>query len=441
MVDFLNKLSSVAPEKIAYICGVESISYGELIDKARRMAFSLGGAASPVAVKGHKQPYMITAFIACLMAGRAYIPCDISMPESRIASAVAQAKAEAMIDSDTQIGKDEISSFLGGENDIAYIIFTSGSSGEPKGVPISRRNLRTFIKWVNSLDALKNCAGKTVLNQARFSFDLSVADIYFSLSTGSTLFALTADEQADPDRLIKAMMKADPAAAVITPTFAKYCLCIPEFTKENLPSLECIFFCGELLEPKTAKALFERFPGIRLINAYGPTEATCAVCATEITADMLGESFLPCGNVNEASCLVTSKDGEIFLEGDSVFNGYLGKPPVTPPYSTGDKGEIKNSVLYCYGRKYGYIKYKGHRIELDEIKQALSAIEGVEQCSVKTITSGSAILGISAQIVTKTLTADEIKLRLAETLPAYMIPKTVKIKDTVSFNANGKQDF
>lgn len=441
MVDFLNRLSLVSPQKTAYICGNENISYGELISNARKMAFSLSGGSSPVAVKGHKQPYMLCAFIACLMAGRAYIPCDISMPDSRISSAVKQSRAETIIDSATAVGEDELDRFCGKEDDVAYIIFTSGSSGEPKGVSISRRNLTAFIDWINSLEALKNCAGKTILNQARFSFDLSVADIYFSLSTGSTLFALTAEEQADPGKLINAIIKADPAAAVITPTFAKYCLCIPEFTRENLPSLACIFFCGELLETRTAKALFERFPGIRLINAYGPTEATCAVCASEITADMLCESFLPCGKVDSASCAVSIRNGEIFLEGRSVFKGYLGKPPVNPPYATGDKGEIKNGVLYCFGRKYGYIKYKGHRIELDEIKQALSAIDGIEQCSVKTITNGSSILGISAQVVTTSLTADEIKCRLAETLPAYMIPKTVKIKDAVSFNANGKQDF
>ena len=129
------------------------------------------------------------------------------------------------------------------------------------------------------------------------------------------------------------------------------------------------------------------------------------------------------------------------LCGSSVFRGYLGGDKLCEAYATGDRGEIRNGLLYCFGRKYGYIKYKGHRIELDEIKNIILRIDGVEQCSVKTIESGNRIMGISAQVVSSVLTADDVKRKAAEFLPPYMIPKTVKIKETVSFNANGKQDF
>lgn len=441
MTDFLNRLMEVDPEKIAYICGDDKVSYGELLAESKKIAAALRDSKKPVAVKGHKEPYMLSSFVACLMAGRAYIPCDISMPDSRIAYITEKADAESITDLQPHVSEKEFAEFSGNEDDTAYIVFTSGSSGEPKGVPISRRNLRTFIEWITSSDVLKECAGKTVLNQARFSFDLSVADIYFSLSTGSTLVALSEQDQAEPERLMTAMQKADPTLAVMTPTFAKYCLQMPEFRKDNMPSLSCIFFCGEILEPKTVKGLYERFPGIHVINAYGPTEATCAVCAAEISEEMLCDEFLPCGVVEKADCAVTVKDGEIMLCGSSVFRGYLGGDKLCEAYATGDRGEIRNGLLYCFGRKYGYIKYKGHRIELDEIKNIILRIDGVEQCSVKTIESGNRIMGISAQVVSSVLTADDVKRKAAEFLPPYMIPKTVKIKETVSFNANGKQDF
>ena len=97
-------------------------------------------------------------------------------------------------------------------------------------------------------------------------------------------------------------------------------------------------------------------------------------------------------------------------------------------------------MLYCLGRKYGYIKYKGHRIELEEIRRTISAIENVEQCSVYTI-GDKTVLGIAACVTANNLTEHEIKEKLRSVLPYYMIPKTIKIKNEISFNGNGKQNF
>lgn len=134
----------------------------------------------------------------------------------------------------------------------------------------------------------------------------------------------------------------------------------------------------------TAKRLRAGFPKARIINAYGPTEATCFVTAVEITDEMLQKDYLPVGKVSDSAVDIFIRDGEIVLRGESVFAGYLHSQPMalsqkeTHTYQTGDIGEIKDGLLYCYGRKDSQIKYLGYRIELGDIEQNLLRLPGIE---------------------------------------------------------------
>lgn len=443
MIEILKKSFDINSEKTAFRTNCGQITYGELWNLARRYAFSLKDGNTPVIIKGGKQVHMLAGFIGCLMASRAYIPCDENIPPLRLEYLKSIACADTVIDSSFVPSDKTLDYFENDDNATAYIIFTSGSTGKPKGVPVSRKNLKTFItKLLMKLPPLVDFSGETVLNQARFSFDLSVADVYFSLCSGSTLFALEPSIQHDPHALIDALAQSGASVAVMTPTFAKYCLCLPEFGRDLMPQLKSIFFCGETLEPKTVRKLFERFNGIRIINAYGPTEATCAVCAAEITPEMCETGILPVGKADLTTCEIIIDNGEILLDGDSVFGGYLGAEPLTEAYRTGDMGEIRNGYVYCFGRKHGYIKYKGHRIEPDEIKNAILAIEGVEQCKVITvINSSGTVTGITAKAVSFSLGEAEIKAKLSEVLPDYMMPKSIKVLNGITFNNNGKQSL
>lgn len=443
MIEIIKRAFEINAEKTAYRTSQEQISFGRLWELAQHYAYGLQGSRKPVVVRGNKEIHMIAAFVACIMASRAYVPCDSALPEARVQKIIELSGADTVIDASTVPRENKLTEFGNCDADTAYIIFTSGSTGEPKGVPITRGNLKAFVNTLLlKTDALTACKGKTVLNQAKFSFDLSVADIYFSLCTGSTLFALTSEEQKNPEAMAKAIVSSGVSLAVMTPTFAKYCLCMPEFCEENLGSLQTVFFCGETLEPKTAAKLFSKFPSLRIINAYGPTEATCAVCCAEITREMCAQPVLPCGIDGKGTCSISVENGEILLSGASVFGGYLGKEKLVGPYRTGDRGEIRNGYIYCLGRKHGYIKYKGHRIEPDEIKAAISAIDGVEQCSVSAVTNAAGtVTGIRANAVSLTLEAQEIRSILAESLPDYMIPKVINVSREISFNANGKQNI
>lgn len=443
MIDILKKSFEANAEKIAMRTGAEQITFGELWSLSKRYAYALKDGTAPVIVRGGKQIYMLAGFIACLMVSRAYIPCDENIPPMRLEYLRSVSGADTFIDASFAPSDKALEEFENDDSRTAYIIFTSGSTGKPKGVPVSRKNLKAFItKLLLRLSPLCEQSGETVLNQARFSFDLSVADIYFSLCSGSTLFAIDEETRSNPERLIKSLGESGAGAAVMTPTFAKYCLCMPEFGRELMPKLKCIFFCGETLEAKTAKKLFERFEGLKIINAYGPTEATCAVCGVEITPEMCDADILPVGRTDLTTCEISVDDGEILLEGESVFGGYLGAEPLNGAYRTGDMGEIRDGYIYCLGRKHGYIKYKGHRIEPDEIKNAILGIDGVEQCEVTAVKNAAGtVTGITAKAVSFSLSEAEIKAELCRMLPDYMIPKSIKILDGIAFNSNGKQSL
>ena len=441
MIDILKNSFERNADKVAFRTDSEEITYKDLWTISKRYAYSLTESERPVIVKGGKQIHMLAGFIACLMCSRAYIPCDEDIPPIRLKYLKDISGADTIIDV-TYTPADETLEYFENNNDsIAYIIFTSGSTGKPKGVPISRNNLKAFLtKFLLKIPALCEQSGGIVLNQARFSFDLSVADIYFSLCSGSTLYALSIESIQNPEELLKSLSGCGASSAVFTPTFAKYCLCMPEFDKKLLPNLKCIFFCGETLEPNTVRKLFDRFEGIKIINAYGPTEATCAVCGVEITLDMCDMDYLPVGHTNMITCDIEIHNNEIFLRGDSVFSNYLGEKPLEGMYATGDRGEIKDGYIYCFGRKYGYVKYKGHRIEPDEIKNVMMGIEGIEQCEVIAVkNANNTVTGIMAKVVSFVLDEATVKARLYELLPDYMIPKTIKIYNKISFNENGKQ--
>ncbi len=335
---------------------------------------------------------------------------------------------------------------LENNNDIAYIIFTSGSTGVPKGVPISYSNLDNFINWISNINPLSSYKDINVLNQASFSFDLSVADLYYSLMNGHTLIAFDNDIQSEYDKVFDLMKDID--VAVMTPTFIKLCLLNKDFNNINYPRFKCVYFCGEVLDKKTVSKLFNQFPNLRIINAYGPTEATSAVSSIEITKDMLDKyDILPVGNMNTNACNIEIIDDEIILSGKSVFNGYLGnitggffKENNKNFYKTGDIGFIKKNLLFCKGRIDNQVKYKGYRIELNDIENNIKEIDFVKDSAVIAKYNDEGIVKTIIAYVVTNLDNITIMNELKTKLPEYMLPKTIKIVDELPINCNCKID-
>lgn len=456
------KIEALNPQyaaKAAYICGEKRLTYAKLYEKAERVAAVLkaqGGGA--VAVLGNKEPEMIISILACIMARRAYVPLEDNLPQARIAAAIRQAECTLVLKNgsacpDCGIPCSSLAELEhatkkpaddGAQNETAYIIFTSGSTGTPKGVPISYANLGNFTRWICSDEVLSGFEHPVVLSPASFGFDLSVAGIYYALSAGGTIVTVSREEQKSFDGIFAALQKNSAEIAVLTPTFMKLCLLNGDFNAENFPKLRCCWFCGERLEKALCEKLLRRFPSLKIINAYGPTEATCAVCSAMITAETLaaGEP-LPVGDISSAACKIEIENGEIILSGASVFGGYIGAAERTGGrFATGDLGEIRGGKLYCTGRIDGRIKYKGYRIELGDIEANILAVGGVRACCAVAKRSKNGDTAYIKVFVSAepTLGEETLHTALKSALPEYMIPKVIVFLPKLPVNEHGKTD-
>ena len=450
MIEKLKELAEKFGERTAYICEDESRTFAELFAGAQKIAKEISGAdKSPVAVFGGKSCAVMETILACILEKRAYVPISPSIPEGRRREIIKSSGAGVLINCTEGEPKTEIiknSAQTIEDNETAYIIFTSGSTGKPKGVPISYENLDNFISWITAQKSLSEYEHAKVLNHAEFNFDLSTAAVFYALFMGSALVQLPKTD--DFVSIFETIKKNRPEIFVATPSFMRLCMLEKDFSENSYPYIKYIYFCGETLQKSLVKAIFERFPHIRIINAYGPTEATSAVCAAEITKEMLKhEDNLPVGIIENAAAEIEIEKGEIVLKGKSVFDGYLGgseggfyRIGEKRCYRTGDLGFIENGKLYFSGRKDGQIKYKGYRIELSEIEAVISSVEGVESCAVIAKRNTEGEVRLIKAFAAGTASEMSIRKELAEKLPEYMIPKTIKIMDSLPLNQNGKID-
>lgn len=422
----------------------------------------------PVIVYGKKEIYMKVAFLACSFAGMAYVPIDENMPEERVEQIIKQINPHLIIGKD--ISKEKIYEIMTKEdpkeinkiylqpNDIYYIIFTSGSTGIPKGVKVTYENLNSCMNWLKEITKMKK---GVIVNQANFSFDLSVADLYLSLLTGSEHFIINNTQQLDLHRTFKQLKLSNANMIVATPSFVDLLLLDKSFGKELMPNLRILLFCGEKLLSSTVHKLYSRFDDIKIINCYGPTECTFAVTSIEIDQEMANSENIPVGYPKkDVQIYIVDKNknrledgeiGEILITGTSVAAGYLensvnhsfmeydGKKA----YLTGDLGYMKNNILYYKARNDKQIKFKGYRIELTDIEMNLQNFSYIDNAVVLAKKNNDhKILNVIAFVRLKqNITKTELEIRndLHQKLPEYMCPK-VRIVKQLPLNRNGKCD-
>lgn len=250
-------------DRIFYRNKDKEYSYKDLIDNSNSLAAYLdevlGDDKTPVVVYGHKEYFMPMAFLACSKSGRAYCPVDTSVPFHRLKWIVdrvdpglvismvdvdlgqrrilAKEKIKEIISQPKPISKDK---YLRPE-DVYYIIFTSGSTGDPKGVEITYSNLNSYIEW--GLGLAGQGRDKVFLNQAPFSFDLSIMDLYLALGGGSCLYTLDKETQSDFELLMKALEESRCNYWVSTPSFADLCMVDKSFDGSRLKNIEKFLFC------------------------------------------------------------------------------------------------------------------------------------------------------------------------------------------------------
>ncbi len=492
LTERIDEWATLTPLNVCYEYNGTTLSYAELKNQSDALAFFLEKQAfqkeAPIVVYGHMSSLMIVAFMACLKSGHAYVPVDTSMPKARITQIVSASKPacvltieELPIEADTPVltaseiaelirlntGKSPCRSSAVQGDDTHYIIYTSGSTGLPKGVQISQNNLTSFSNWL--LQDFSLTSGLRILNQAPFSFDLSVMDLYPSLLSGSTLVPIDKTCSANLKDLYSRIPKLRLDVFVSTPSFADICLLDPQFNGTNNPSLTKFIFCGEVLTKETARELIARFPEAKIYNTYGPTEATVAVTKIEITNEVTAAyPSLPLGQVKPDThlfildpetkeLLPDGEKGEIVLAGPSVSKGYLNNREKTMEvfqkasdfmvYHTGDCGVIRDNQLFFQGRLDFQVKLHGYRIELEDIENNLKEVSYIRSAVVVPKLVAGKVDSLVAFVVANEHDFDKpfkltkaIKQELANKMPSYMIPRKWIYKTKFALTSNGKID-
>jgi amino acid adenylation domain-containing protein len=440
---------ALAPGALAVVAGPHTLTYGELDARANRLAHHLRalgvGPEERVALALERTPEWVVALLAVLKAGGAYVPLDLSYPAARLAWMLESAKPRVVLTRAEWRERlpDVAASFIcldGVEEDVArwpseppasdvtpehlaYVIFTSGSTGRPKGALLAHGGLSRVLSAV--VDAHGVGPGHRVLQFASAGFDASVCEVLSTLAAGASLH-LAPREALLPGPRLHALLRDE---AITTVTLVPSVLA--QLEPEGLEALETVISAGEALPPELARRWK---PGRRLLNAYGPTEAT--ICATvdadvDVERPSIGRP-LPGVRVHVLDAagrpVLAGEPGELCVGGVGVARGYLGRPELTAErfvpdasgsepgarlYRTGDRVRaLPDGRLEFLGRFDSQVKVRGVRIELGEVEAVLAALPGVRQAA--------AVLREDGRLV------------------AYVVPDAAHIKDaTLSAGAPG----
>ncbi len=471
-------------DKLAVAGSDGDITWGELEILVEKIAAQLKKInvpqGHPVIIYGHKEYFFPAAMLACIHSSIPYVPIDKMYPLERINKIIAVTESQVLIDcSDEKIEfhlpvhinkKFEIATYAtpdfsekiyGTPDDpLQYIIFTSGSTGEPKGVQITKNASVAFTDWlINDYGYTQN---DVFINQAPFSFDLSLYDLMSTYAVGGSIVLNTADVAKDQILFLNRIRDYKCTTWISTPSFVFTFLRNTDFSPEKLPYLKTFLFIGEEFPNRTAAALKKIFPQARLLNAYGPTEATVATTLIEITEDIIkNEPSLPIGYPMPGSELYIENpdektgEGELIIAGTHVSIGYFKNEELNAKkyfvhngkraFRTGDVAYFKGDVLFFIGRNDDQIKMHGFRIELNEINNVISELPEIADAVTVPLKRNNEVKKIISFITLKKMieagVAKELVLKhTTSKLPYYMIPGDVAIVNELPYNTNHKID-
>ena len=464
------------PQHVAFESDTASLTYAQLMQRAQEIGSFLRGCVesqNPVLVYMDKSPDCIAAMLGAVYAGCFYTPIDPAMPDSRLERIVSVLKPRCILCEKRYLDKaqalncaaklicvEEIPQQIDAlalaevraqhvDNDLLYVLFTSGSTGMPKGVAITHRSVIDFAEW--ACDALNIEADCLFGNQAPLYFDNSVLDIYCAIRMGAAVHFIPRKYFTFPGKMTEYLEEKGintifwvPSALTGVSNAGALEKCVPS-------RLERIFFCGEVMPCKTLNAWRKALPNARYVNMYGPTEITDVCTYFPVERDFADDDALPIGFAC-ANTRVMLIDGEICVTGTCLSPGYYDAPEKTAEvfvpnplrkgvtemmYRTGDLGVYNDrGELMFLGRRDSQIKKQGYRIELGEIECAL--------CAHPQVAAGCCLYDAAQEKIYAVYAGDaeeKILLRsMKEKLPKYMLPDVFVRREALPATGNGKID-
>lgn len=446
---FINQVAS-RPLAIAVEFGGKKASYKELYAESLKVCEYLKLNASKEVYIGIETKQSIQNYaniIGVWMFGAAYVPLNSAYPQKMVDQMVVDLGIKTVLsnkvvqDSNLVKVNDYLNNTNGGE--IAYVIHTSGSTGNPKAALVTHNNLNAFTSHYLNKDKYEFNVNDRFLQSYDLSFDVSVFCFSIPLMIGATL-VLPHDKGVRFMTIISSIIKDNITVCSNVPSVAKYAM--PRLNEISMNSLKYCFFSGEALLGNWARAWMNSASNAQVYNCYGPTETTI-VCTSELLNVLDATYFesntpLPLGQSFENMSLVTD-EGEISFKGPQVFKGYFGQAEINHNnyYRTGDMGKFDlNGKLIFQGRKDEQVQINGFRVELNAVDTLISNKFG---CVSKTMVITHSIEPDKLVTVVEG-ESDSMKSRVANYLeaylPAYSLPSTILLRQILPLNSNGKLD-
>lgn len=491
VLSWLDETAKRLPNKLALQDISGNITYQEYRSKSLAIAYKIvelnkGEMKKPVVVYLEKGKEVLVSFMGVAYSGCFYSPIDTEMPQSRVDKILEVLKPEIVITTNKLKTNFEKFNFYGSyiiyeeticseedetavkpytekiiDTDLLYVLFTSGSTGVPKGVSICHRSVIDYTDWVT--ETFNITQKDTFGNQAPFYFDNSILDIYSCMKTGATLNIIPKKLFFQPVPLLEYIKYNKINTIFWVPSALIVVSKLKAFRNVDLSdTLKRVLFCGEVMPNKQLNIWRKFLPNVTYANLYGPTEITDACTYYIVDREFSDDEPLPIGIpmsntdilvLNDEDKLVTDDEvGELCVRGTSLAMGYYNNPEKTRSafvqnplnkavpeiiYRTGDLVRYNEyrEIIYI-SRKDFQIKHLGHRIELGEIETAISSLEEVTlNCCLYDEKNQKIVLFVDAQV-----DRDYIKERIEKLVPEYMIPGKVIYLENMPINANGKID-
>ncbi len=494
VLEWLEQSTATNPDKIVYFTSEESLTFAQVSNLSK----SIGSAIldmelpeGPVAVIMGKEPRMIASYLGVAYSGRIYAPVDVTLPIKRLDSILNNLNPVAVLTSGAlsekvqdilgQVGKSSVKVLtveeLDGhphhqdkldlvrdkmtEVDPLYIIYTSGSSGVPKGVIACHRNVICYIR--DYVKVMGIGADDVLGNQSPLDYIAAIRDIYIPLYVGASSFLTPKEFFMQPNKLFAAMNDAGVTAIGWTSSSMTLLETLHAFKNDSIPNIKKVCFSGSVMAKSVLKYWMDNMPGALFVNQYGPTEATASCTYYVVDEHTFDYDSVPIGKAYDDYKIILIKEdgtasadgemGEICVQGPILALGYYGNISKTNEdfiqnplnnkyreliYKTGDIGKVlPDGNIEFHGRKDRQIKHMGHRIELDEIEAAVSQIEAVGE----NVTFYDAENEVLVLYYVGEATVKEISIALRKVLPGFMIPRKMINMDALPKLPNSKIDL